>query len=44
MYLDGVEITYTCDSNYILAPSNSSVATCNSNGNWSTAVGKCYPG
>ena len=42
-YLNGAEVTYSCDADYILAPSISSVLTCVSGGNWSPAVGKCYP-
>ena len=42
-YVDGAEVTYICDSNYVLTPSSSSVLICNSTGNWSSAVGTCFP-
>ena len=41
LFVEGVQVTYTCDENYGM--SGPSVITCDSNRNW-TALGTCVPG
>ena len=44
MYLSGTIIEYTCDDGFILYPQEDSRISCNSFGEWESAIGKCYPG